>query len=75
MTTLTISQFTARQRQLLRDLNDEHSAYQTALNQAQASLTRGMRIAEQNYLGDATSEPRNPVVISPAPGPGWQTNG
>jgi hypothetical protein len=36
-------------KRLLRDLNNEYRDTQEALNHAQASLTRAMRIAEQNY--------------------------
>ena len=38
-----------RQKQQLRDLNNEFRDTQAALNQAQASLTRAIRLSEDNY--------------------------
>jgi hypothetical protein len=36
-------------QQLLRDLNREYRDTQEALNHAQASLNRGMKLMEENY--------------------------
>ena len=40
---------TTEQQKQLRTLNNEYREHQEALNHTQASLTRVMRIAEQNY--------------------------
>jgi hypothetical protein len=48
MTSLTSEHLPSKQR-LLRDLNAEYRDTQEALNHTQASLTRAIRLAEQNY--------------------------
>jgi hypothetical protein len=40
-----------RQKQLLRDLNKEYRDTQAALNQAQASFNRAIRLSEDSYRG------------------------
>jgi hypothetical protein len=40
---------TASKAQQLRALNAEYRETRTALNQAQASLNRGMKLMEENY--------------------------
>jgi hypothetical protein len=39
----------AHQRRQLQALNDEHRDTQEALNHAQASIVRAMKLNEQNY--------------------------
>jgi hypothetical protein len=49
MTIITNGHSPASIHQQLRDLNTEYRETQTALNQAQASLNRGMKLMEENY--------------------------